>query len=459
MLAELNVNDKEYVKLSGDVNKDGLDIKDATKIQKYIAEIKTPYPIGEPVGASAIGNIVVSTKAEGIAKYMTVDRWAVDTSDGGYWYVTSEGSIRYKDAGKVFNEEGYIKSHIEYVDENGKPDASKVTVFFDEKPNPNVTLTNVWVCDAVRGPSAKTIWADKEKLATAWQNGKYTFDLPKVEETTLTAKVTWQGAYNDYSVSIYKDGTVVDTKSVSGTECTFGGLSAGSYEARVSANGYEQTKAFTVGAEVVSNNDGHDFKLVQTKNVRAYFCSRCGCCIDGNVSDHLITESDWQRVKAEAATYEQTSEGSYYNYPRYHKQYFIKDMVNQEFVESKYYWNKDGKWSIYLKPGEEPIDSATEKPYLIGKINEEEKLMYGGECGLILIPSKTDISKLMQDAIAANPVYGKKVVVGKIDPDKGTYFKDETGEWVLNAKYETVPADWFTEDYLLNMSYVKYHVK
>lgn len=480
----------EYDMVAMDVNKDGkVDVYDATCVQRHVAKFKdaktqevgktftTPYkkdgitridPKGqEDVGAGgeAVSDVTVTAETEGIVEYEKVGSWAIDTNADWFRYVADNNvySSDLDQAGQHYSKDGYIKSHIEYVDENGKPDAGKVTVFFDEKPAMHSDI-NLLVLSKVDG---NTIFEERnaDKLATAWQTGKYTYDLPKTKETKVTAKVSWEGVYNNYTVALYKDGKEVETKDVSGFECTFEGLTEGSYEARVSVLGNTAVKEFTVGTESVGNGDSHEFKLAQTERRSVIFCNNCGCWVGGNVADHLITESDWAKVKAEAATHEQTSEGSYYNYPRYHKQYFLKDFTNQTVVDPKYSLNKTGNWMVFTKPGEESVDCFTENPYLVGDIHEEEQLNYGGECSLILVPDKSDMTEFIKATIALAPWMGEQKFLGKINPDQGRYLfdengvvlRDENGNPVRNARYETVLAGDRTVESILNMDYYKYH--
>lgn len=470
VIAQLNADKKGYIKLLGDVNGGGLDITDATELQKYLADFKTEYPINKKListgaGGEAVSDVTVTAETEGTVEYEKVGSWAIDTNADWFRYVADNNafSSNLKQAGQHYSKDGYVKSHIEYVDENGNPDAGKVTVFFDEKPamHSNITLLTLTKFDG--NPLFEE--RDADKLATAWQNGKYTFDLPKTKETEVTAKVSWEGVYNNYTVVLYKDGKEVETKDVSGFKCTFEGLTEGSYEARVSVLGNTAVKDFTVGSESVGNGDSHEFKLAQTERRREYFCNNCGCWISGSVADHLITESDWAKVKAEAATHEQTAEGSYYNYPRYHKQYFLKDFTNQTVVDPSYSLNKTGNCSIFMKPGEEPVDCFTENPYLVGDIHEEEQLNYGGECSLILVPDKSDMTEFIKATIALAPWMGEQKFLGKINPDQGRYLldengvalRDENGNPVRNARYETVLAGDRTVESILNMDYYKYH--
>lgn len=484
------VDGYEYDMVAMDANKDNeVDVYDATYVQRRVAKftdvkmqevgktftttykkdgvtlIDPKYQEGVGAGDEAVSDVTVTAETEGTVEYEKVGSWAIDTNADWFRYVADNNafSSNLKQAGEHYSKEGYVKSHIEYVDENGNPDAGKVTVFFDEKPamHSNITLLTLTKFDG--NPLLEE--RDAGKLATAWQTGKYTYDLPKTKETKVTAKVSWEGVYNNYTVALYKDGKEVETKDVSGFECTFEGLTEGSYEARVSVLGNTAVKEFTVGTESVGNGDSHEFKLAQTERRSVIFCNNCGCWVGGNVADHLITESDWAKVKAEAATHEQTSEGSYYNYPRYHKQYFLKDFTNQTVVDPKYSLNKTGNWMVFTKPGEEPVDCFTENPYLVGDIHEEEQLNYGGECSLILVPDKSDMTEFIKATIALAPWMGEQKFLGKINPEQGKYLRDENGvalrdedgNLIRNARYETVLAGDRTVESILNMDYYKYH--
>ena len=397
-----------------------------------------------------------------------MDAWVIETDSDCYYYAAGKDAYEssLKKAGDSFSKEGYIKSHIEYVDENGNPDAGKVTVFFDEKPNPNATLKELKFKQTTKKGWTLANEKDATKLANAWKVGKYTLDLPRIDGNTIKVDVSWDGNATSYTAKLYKDNSVVNTVTTGDKKCTFEVETAGNYKVEVAVSDTKKaTKTFTVDAEAVSNNDGYTFKLAQTERRSVIFCNNCGCWVGGNVADHLITESDWAKVKAEAATHEQTSAGSYYNYPRYHKQYFLKDFTNQTVVDPKYSLNKTGNWMVFTKPGEEPVDCFTENPYLIGDIHEEEQLNYGGECSLILVPDKSDMTEFIKATIALAPWMGEQKFLGKINPEQGRYLldedgvalRDENGNPIRNARYETVLAGDRTVESILNMDYYGYH--
>ena len=120
---------------------------------------------------------------------------------------------------------------------------------------------------------------------------------------------------------------------------------------------------------------------------------------------------------------------------------------------------------VFTKPGEEPVDCFTENPYLIGDIHEEEQLNYGGECSLILVPDKSDMTEFIKATIALAPWMGEQKFLGKINPEQGRYLldedgvalRDENGNPIRNARYETVLAGDRTVESILNMDYYGYH--
>lgn len=489
VLAELNVSDKEYVKLSGDVNKDGLNIFDATEIQKYLAEFKTPYPIGALVGAGDgfVENVEVVAEVEGRKEYQKVDNWAIQMFDANgdrnaYLYVAKADSDAKEDAGNSALETGYMNSRLAYEDENGNPDPSKATIYWEKNDIVSTTPDAIFLKKGIMIDGSDTIDIAREGFIEAYNadKGKYTFDLPLLEETDVTAKVSWDavGVKDTYSVQLYKDGTAIgDAKTVDGTECTFEGLTEGSYAVVVTPNasGNAVRKEFTVQIEAEGNNDSEEVTRIQTAVKSVTFCNNCGCWLEGSVFEHLITHDDWNKLKNEAVTYDSTSVNNMGGTDDYHNhtQYYLKDFTTQDlvnahvdpitkesaesvgvgsgasFVDEQLYGTggknlehlrPDGDYTIFLKPGEVPVDMNLAEPYKQGNVVEDGQ-DYAGNCGLIFVNSRTELDDFVQ---------------ASMDIAKNKAFVGVRGYTLENGRPKIVFKPFATEDFV-RFSFKDFH--
>lgn len=498
VLAELNVSDKEYVKLSGDVNKDGLNIFDATEIQKYLAEFKTPYPIGALVGAGDgfVENVEVVAEVEGRKEYQKVDNWAIQMFDANgdrvpYYYVATAGSELKERAGNSALKSGYMESRLAYEDENGNPDPSKATIYW-EKNDDGVTPDAIFLAKGSKLDGSDDIAVARDGFIEAYNadKGKYTFDLPLLEETDVTAKVSWDavGVKDTYSVQLYKDGTAIgDAKTVDGTECTFEGLTEGSYAVVVTPNasGNAVRKEFTVQAEAEGNNDSEEVTRIQTEvKIWVIYCNNCGCWLEGSVFDHLITREDWEKLKNEAATYDSTSINNMGGTDDYHNhtQYYLKGFTTQDLVDvhvnpveqigvdsgasyvdqqikgtggrnlEKY--RPDGDYTIFLKQGEVPVDMNLAEPYKQGNVVEDGQ-DYAGNCGLIFVNSRTELDDfvLASQAIAKNKSFtGEKKYMNTEDVPEGWYYMP-----VKYAPYISLVFEPYAAEDFIRFSFMDFH--
>ncbi|MEE0958139.1 MAG: dockerin type I repeat-containing protein [Ruminococcus sp.] len=499
VLVERNVSDKEYVKLSGDVNKDGLKIFDATEIQKYLAGFKTPYPIGMFVGAGGgvVENVEVVAEVEGKKEYQKVDNWVIQMFDANgdrnpYYYVATAGS-EFKDrAGNSALEVGYMNSRLAYEDENGNPDPSKATIYWEKNTDSVTAPDAIFLAKGTKLDGSDDIAVARDGFIEAYNadKGKYTFDLPLLEETGVTAKVSWDavGDKDTYSVQLYKDGTAIgDAKTVDGTECTFEGLNEGSYAVVVTPNasGRAVIKEFTVQTEAEGNNDSEEVTRIQTEvKIWVIYCNNCGCWLEGSVFDHLITREDWEKLKNEAATYDSTSINNMGGTDDYHNhtQYYLKGFTTQDLVDvhvnpveqigvdsgasyvdqqikgtggrnlEKY--RPDGDYTIFLKPGEVPVDMTLAEPYKQGSVVEDGQA-YAGNSGLIFVNSRTELDDFVQASmnIAKNKSFvGERKYMNTEDVPEGWYYTP-----VKYAPYISLAFEPYKAEDFIRFSFMDFH--
>lgn len=491
VIAQFNADKKGYIKLLGDVNGGGLDITDATELQKYLADYKTEYPINKKListgaGDSIVDNVEVVAEVEGRKEYQKVDNWRIymnnaDGSYGQYTYVAKADSDAKEDAGNSALEVGYINSRLAYEDENGNPDPSKATIYW-EKNNDGATPVGLKLRKGIMIDRSDDIADVEDGFIEAYNadKGKYTFDLPLLEETDVTAKVSWDavGVKGTYSVQLYKDGTAIgDAKTVDGTECIFEGLTEGSYAVVVTPNasGNAVRKEFTVQTEAEGNNDSEEVTRIQTAVKSLTFCNNCGCWLGGSVFEHLITHDDWNKLKNEAVTYDSTSVNNMGGTDDYHNhtQYYLKDFTTQDlvdvhvvpitkesaesvgvgsgasFVDEQLYGTggknlehlrPDGDYTIFLKPGEAPVDMNLAEPYKQGNVVEDGQ-DYAGNCGLIFVNSRTELDDFVQ---------------ASMDIAKNKAFVGVRGYALENGRPKIVYKPFATEDFV-RFSFKDFH--
>ena len=510
-LVENLVDGYEYDMVAMDVNKDGkVDVHDATCVQRRVAEfieaktqevgktfttpykkdgvtlIDPKYQEGVGVGDGIVDNVEVVAEVEGKKEYQKVDNWAIfmnnaDGSYGQYIYVAKADSEAKEDAGNSALEVGYMNSRLAYEDENGNPDPSKATIYW-EKNDDGATPVGLLLRKGIMIDRSDDIADSEEGFIEAYNadKGKYTFDLPLLEETDVTAKVSWDavGGKDTYSVQLYKDGTAIgDAKTVDGTECTFEGLAEGSYAVVVTPNasGRAVRKEFTVQTEAEGNNDSEEVTRIQTAVKSVTLCNNCGCWLEGSVFEHLITHDDWNRLKNEAVSYDSTSVNALSDVPYYHDhtQYYLKDFTTQDlvdahvvpitkesaesvgvgsgasFVDQQLYgtggknlekYRPDGDYTIFLKPGEVPVDMNLAEPYKQGSVVEGGQA-YAGNCGLIFVNSRTELDDFVQ---------------ASMDIAKNKAFVGERGYALENGRPKIVFKPYATEDFI-RFSFKDFH--
>ena len=511
-LVENLVDGYEYDMVAMDVNKDGkVDVHDATCVQRRVAEfieaktqevgktfttpykkdgvtlIDPKYQEGVGVGGGIVDNVEVVAEVEGKKEYQKVDNWAIQMFDANgdrvpYYYVAKADSELKERAGNSALKSGYMNSRLAYEDENGNPDPSKATIYWEKNDIVSTTPDAIFLAKGAKLDGSDDIAVERDGFIEAYNadKGKYTFDLPLLEETDVTAKVSWDavGDKDTYSVQLYKDGTAIgDAKTVDGTECTFEGLTEGSYAVVVTPNasGNAVRKEFTVQTEAEGNNDSEEVTRIQTAVKSLNFCNNCGCWLDGSVFDHIITHEDWDKLKDEAATYDSTSVNALSGVPYYHDhtQYYLKGFTTQDLVDvhvnpitedtaEKYgvgsgasyvdmqinartgrnleRFRPDGDYTIFLKQGEVPVNMNIAEPYKQGSVVEGGQA-YAGNCGLILVNSREDLDDFVQ---------------ASMDIAKNKNFTGERGYALENGRPKIVFKPYKAEDFI-RFSFMDFH--
>ena len=457
-LVENLVDGYEYDMVAMDVNKDGkVDVHDATCVQRRVAEfieaktqevgktfttpykkdgvtlIDPKYQEGVGVGDGIVDNVEVVAEVEGKKEYQKVDNWAIfmnnaDGSYGQYIYVAKADSEAKEDAGNSALEVGYMNSRLAYEDENGNPDPSKATIYW-EKNDDGATPVGLLLRKGIMIDRSDDIADSEEGFIEAYNadKGKYTFDLPLLEETDVTAKVSWDAV------------------------------------------------EFTVQTEAEGNNDSEEVTRIQTAVKSVTLCNNCGCWLEGSVFEHLITHDDWNRLKNEAVSYDSTSVNALSDVPYYHDhtQYYLKDFTTQDlvdahvvpitkesaesvgvgsgasFVDQQLYgtggknlekYRPDGDYTIFLKPGEVPVDMNLAEPYKQGSVVEGGQA-YAGNCGLIFVNSRTELDDFVQ---------------ASMDIAKNKAFVGERGYALENGRPKIVFKPYATEDFI-RFSFKDFH--
>ena len=511
-LVENLVDGYEYDMVAMDVNKDGkVDVHDATCVQRRVAEfieaktqevgktfttpykkdgvtlIDPKYQEGVGVGGGIVDNVEVVAEVEGKKEYQKVDNWAIQMFDANgdrvpYYYVAKADSELKERAGNSALKSGYMNSRLAYEDENGNPDPSKATIYWEKNDIVSTTPDAIFLAKGAKLDGSDDIAVERDGFIEAYNadKGKYTFDLPLLEETDVTAKVSWDavGDKDTYSVQLYKDGTAIgDAKTVDGTECTFEGLTEGSYAVVVTPNasGNAVRKEFTVQTEAEGNNDSEEVTRIQTAVKSVTFCNNCGCWLEGSVFEHLITHDDWNKLKDKAATYDSTSVNNMGGTDDYHNhtQYYLKDFTTQDlvdahvvpitkesaesvgvgsgasFVDKQLYGTggknlehlrPDGDYTIFLKPGEVPVDMNLAEPYKQGSVVEDGQA-YAGNCGLIFVNSRTELDDFVQ---------------ASMDIAKNKAFVGVRGYALENGRPKIVFKPFATEDFV-RFSFKDFH--
>lgn len=310
-LAELKTDEYKYIDYLGDSDNDGLNITDATRIQRYIAQIPIPYPVGGKLlglsGAPTVAPTEAPTQAptevvvdapsevkvvegssgkkvyEKVAKYqlksnLNSTALTVDLSDSKTFFWKS-----------AVEDELWISSHIEYLSDG------KVRLYF--APNAYEKITSLK--GALLGESGKWYVFDIPVSTLKNGSGYYDYQMPEVasQSSNPSIKVSWGKSSNADSYEVRAldakgnaVSSVVRTGSTSAT-VTLNTADAGSYSVEVKAvKGNKSAMAkgtFSLNTEFITETEGSTIKVpVIFRNTR-FVCNKCGREVGAKVKDHI----------------------------------------------------------------------------------------------------------------------------------------------------------------------------
>ena len=103
-------------------------------------------------------------------------------------------------------------------------------------------------------------------------------------------------------------------------------------------------------------------------------------------------------------------------------------------------YRPDGDYTIFLKPGEVPVDMTLAEPYKQGSVVEDGQA-YAGNCGLIFVNSRTELDDFVQ---------------ASMDIAKNKAFVGERGYAFENGRPKIVFKPYATEDFI-RFSFKDFH--
>lgn len=309
-LAELKTDEYKYINYLGDSDNDGLNITDATRIQRYIAQIPIPYPVGgkllglsgapteaptekpTEVVVDAPSEVKVVEGSSGKKVYEKVVKYGIKTNlnsstDTRIIDVNSHEDFVWK---SFVTGETYIDSYIEYL-ANGK-----VRIHYTPYSPDKITKMEGWFC----GESGT--WYSFDIPVSTLKNGSgyYDYQMPEVtsQSSNPSIKVSWGKSSNADSYEVRAldakgnaVSSVVRTSSTTAT-VTLNTADAGTYSVEVKAvKGNKSATAkgtFSLSAEFITETEGSTIKVpVIFRNTR-FVCNKCGREVSGMVYHHII---------------------------------------------------------------------------------------------------------------------------------------------------------------------------
>lgn len=308
-LAELKTDEYKYINYLGDSDNDGLNITDATRIQRYIAQIPIPYPVGgkllglsgapteaptekpTEVVVDAPSEVKVVEGSSGKKVYEKVSKYGIKTNlnsstDTRIIDVNSHEDFVWK---SFVTGETYIDSYIEYL-ANGK-----VRIHYTPYSPDKITKMEGWFC----GESGT--WYSFDIPVSTLKNGSgyYDYQMPEVtsQSSNPSIKVSWGESSNADSYEVRAldakgnaVSSVVRTGSTSAT-VTLNTADAGTYNVEVKAvKGNKSATAkgtFSLNTEFITETEGSTIKVpVIFRNTR-FVCNKCGRDVFGEVRYHI----------------------------------------------------------------------------------------------------------------------------------------------------------------------------
>lgn len=304
-LAELKTDEYKYINYLGDSDNDGLNITDATRIQRYIAQIPIPYPVGgkllglsgaptealtekpTEVVVDAPKSVSVTEGSSGKKEYAEVVKYGYCTNlmNSGAWINAGDTPTSFWKS-QVENDQ-WVSTRLEQLG-NGK-----VRFYFNPVAKDKVTS----IITVVRWGEGDKDFSRVDVTGDALKLGYCDHQLPVVSTTNPSIKVSWGKSSNADSYEVRAldakgnaVSSVVRTGSTS-TTVTLNTADAGTYTVEVKAvKGNKSATAkgtFSLNTEFITETEGSTVKVpVIFRNTR-FVCNKCGREVGAKVKDHI----------------------------------------------------------------------------------------------------------------------------------------------------------------------------
>lgn len=318
-LAELKTDEYKYINYLGDSDNDGLNITDATRIQRYIAQIPIPYPVGgKLLGLSGAPTEAPTEKPTEVVVDAPSEVKVVEGSSGKKVYEkvtkyqlksnlnSTALTVDLSDSKTFFwksavEDELWISSHIEYLSDG------KVRLYF--APNAYEKITSLK--GALLGESGKWYVFDIPVSTIKNGSGYYDYQMPEVasQSSNPSIKVSWGESSNADSYEVRAldakgnaVSSVVRTGSTSAT-VTLNTADAGTYSVEVKAvKGNKSATAkgtFSLSTEFITETEGSTIKVPVVSSGTAGICNHayCGAYVSGGRVKEQIIPFSTQELK------------------------------------------------------------------------------------------------------------------------------------------------------------------
>lgn len=304
-LAELKTDEYKHINYLGDSDNDGLNITDATRIQRYIAQIPIPYPVGgkllglsgapteaptekpTEVVVDAPSEVKVVEGSSGKKEYAEVVKYGYCTNlmNSGAWINAGDTPTSFWKS--QVEDDKWVSTRLEQLG-NGK-----VRFYFNPVAKDKVTS----IITVVRWGEGDKDFSRVDATGDALKLGYCDHQLPVVSTTNPSIKVSWGKSSNADSYEVRAldakgnaVSSVVRTGSTSAT-VTLNTADAGTYNVEVKAvKGNKSALAkgtFSLNTEFIPETEGSTIKVpVIFRNTR-FVCNKCGREVSSKVKDHI----------------------------------------------------------------------------------------------------------------------------------------------------------------------------
>ena len=310
-LAELKTDEYKYIDYLGDSDNDGLNITDATRIQRYIADIPIPYHVGgKLLGLSGATEAATEAPTEKPTEVVVDAPKSVSVTEGSsgkkeyaevvkYGYCTNlMNSINWTNTDSTptsfwksqVENDVWVSTRLEQLGDG------KVRFYFDPVAKDKVTIIKT----IVRWGEGANDFSRVDVSGDDLKRGYCDHQLPVVSTTNPSVKVSWTGSPNSdgYEVrALDAKGNAVSSvvragKDATSATVTLNTADAGSYTVEVKAikgtQSKSTTKSFSLKSEFVTESEGSTIKVPVVHQNTRFVCNKCGRNVGGCVKDHII---------------------------------------------------------------------------------------------------------------------------------------------------------------------------